>query len=78
MTVGQFELNGQLLMGPRAPSPACCVEVIWQKAVCVAHPCGRGRPRSPVKADISTPILNSKLTHYQNNLPLSDYLFTPL
>ena len=43
MVVGQFELNGQLLMGTAG-----------------------------------APILNSKLTHYQNNLPLSDCQFTPL
>jgi hypothetical protein len=63
--MGQFELNGRLLMGPWAPSPACCAEGIWQKLVVLRKRAGEGA-RGPSKSGYQRPNLEFKIDTLAN------------
>ncbi len=56
----QFGLNALLLMGPRAPSPACGGKVIGENGSCLSTDVRARAPAVPARADLNDPTLNSK------------------
>ena len=69
--VGQFGLHDRLLMGPRAPSPACCAESFGGKRFMFAHHVRARAPAVP-QSGSQRPNLEFQTDHHH---PLTSLAF---